>query len=205
MREEAGNQIELATRILEDRELYYLAQSVRILVGPGRAAYLDILHQHSMGPEKTAQWQACRSGGGWQRAVREYAFQSVSDDLESTLALEPGRYTEEVQQARADNFLCIMVELMAQRTWQQAERSLTLPDLLYTFFDPDKAKARAGIAKARKVWEAVLHAVRVRESGNRGKKRVAAVLADCYFAEKPMVKEMMLWLQRPALAGEFQS
>jgi hypothetical protein len=69
MRDNASNQLDLATNILEDRELYYLAQSTKVLVKPCRDAYLDVLHQHSLGQLATAQWLAKRSSGGWKNVA----------------------------------------------------------------------------------------------------------------------------------------
>ena len=71
---------------------------------------------------------------------------SGREDLESLLGLEPGRYPEHVQSARAENFMSIMVEIIAHRAWQQSERSVALPDLLFTFFDPDPEKVQTGLS-----------------------------------------------------------
>ncbi len=196
MRESATNSIELATNILEDSELYYVAMATKLLAGPGRAAYLDILHQHSLGPMSTARWLARRAGGGWMEACRACADMCQSPELECTLGLQAGVWPEDVRLARAENFMCMMVEIIAHRAWQQVERSTVLPDLLFAFFETSPEKVDAGLAKARKVWETILHAIRVRQSGYAGRTKVKAVLDDCYFAENALVKDLMLLLQR---------
>jgi hypothetical protein len=202
MRGNAANSVELATNILDDSELYFLAKATQLLAKPGRQAYLNILHQHSLGPEYTARWLAWRAGGGWFDACRECAMVSGAHDLEDAIGLQPGRWPESARVARAENFMCMMVELIAQRAWQQAERSVVLPDVIFTFFDTSPEKSEAGLAKAKRVWSTILHAVKVRESGYRGKTLVKAVLDDCYFAENALVKDLMLWLQRLTASTE---
>jgi hypothetical protein len=149
MREDAANQIDLATNILEDTELFYLAHTVRILAAPGRQAYLKVLHEHSLGQLATARWLAQRSSGGWQEACRQYGAQCVRDDLEQILDLQPGKFPQEVQQARAENFMCMAIELIAHRAWRQAERSIVLPDLLFVFFHEHEDKAPSTPVQAR--------------------------------------------------------
>jgi hypothetical protein len=67
LREEASNQVDLTTTILEDREMYYLAVTMHRLCNETRNAYLDVLHQHSLGQLATAEWLAMRASGGWRR------------------------------------------------------------------------------------------------------------------------------------------
>ncbi len=197
MREEAVNGLELATNIFEDVELYYVAAAIKVLSGPGRRAYLDTLHRQSLGPKSSAEWLARRAGGGWEDACRECAMLSGSDELVVALGQHPDKWSEDVRIARAESFMCMMVEIIAQRAWQQAERSIVLPDLLYTFFHPSPDKAAAGFEKAKTVWQTIMQAVKVRESSVAGRSLVKSVLGDCYFAENPLVKDLMLWLQRP--------
>ena len=200
LRESTKNQLELATVILDDEENKYFAISLYTLASVIRDAYLDVLEQHSYGPQSTAKWFATRAGGGWQFACKQLAEATFDGDVLDQIHCKPGLVLggaeAQITWGRAEDFLAIAVNMISHRAWQQIEHSTCPPSLLQTMLHENPDVRTRGVRAARRLWEAVLEATAFLNSGIMGCKKVEPLLKSLYFTRCPYVKEMMLRLQR---------
>ena len=193
-----------------DLELKYYCRAINAACTPYVDAYLDTIRRQSQGPLGTIQWFACRAAGEWGDAISEMCNTLNSPDVLDELGIPqssghpdmPHDDLSEMHWNRAVLFVSLVVELAASRAWGRLGHSVCLPSLFVGVWHPDKDVARECLQRARRVWTQVLRAVAIAEGdahdgAARGlKKFMPKLLADLYYKNQPIVKEMCLIAQR---------
>jgi hypothetical protein len=145
LREKSQNALEVATAIMQDRELQIAARMIVEAVRPLRSEYLDTIEVQRRGPASTAEWQAERASNKWQAScrtilgtlsdwnvLRRFGFRPSHADVapaqDQQLAIERGR---------AEAYTTLVMGVVSQRTWSQIPHTTILPDLLTVIFSGD--------------------------------------------------------------------
>ncbi len=95
----------------------------------------------------------------------------------------------------ATDYLDLVVGMLSQRCWSQCHHSNALPDLFTGMFAPTEEQATACMDNARQLWESVLKAVRMCNTGS-GTSALDTCLRDIFWKDHVFVKEVAVLLDR---------